>query len=434
MQPSATAPTPTMTPPAFHVMVKPGGAICNLDCSYCYFLSKELLYPGSRFRMAYETLEAYTQQYIEAQRAPEVTFAWQGGEPTRLGLGFYRVALGLQAKYRRPGMVIGNTLQTNDTLLDDEWCAFFKEHDFLFGLSLDGPEKLHDACRVDKARRGSFARVMKGLRLLQRHGVELNVLTTVHAANAPYPVEVYRFLRDEAGARFMQFIPMVGRDNATGFHEGTAVTARSVTGRAFGAFMRAFFDEWLRRDVGEVFVQLFDVTLSSHLGLGAGLCVFEETCGKVLGVEHTGDVYSCDHYVEPDYLFGNLLELPLAQMVGSERQRAFGAAKRDTLLRYCLECEVRFACNGGYPNDRILMTPDGELGLNYLCAGYRAFFNHVDEPMRRMAAALRRGEDARVVMEQCRAQALSRTGRNAACPCGSGKKAKHCCQRPGARA
>jgi uncharacterized protein len=423
-----------MSLPPFHVMVKPGGAICNLDCSYCYFLSKELLYPGSRFEMAYETLEAYTQQYIAAQRTPEVTFAWQGGEPTRLGLEFYRVALGLQAKHRRPGLTIRNTLQTNGTLLDDEWCAFFKAHDFLVGLSLDGPEKLHDAYRVDKGGRGSFARVMKGLRLLQRHGVEVNVLTTVHAANAPYPLEVYRFLRDEAGARFLQFIPIVERDNATGFQEGTAVTPRSVTGRAYGAFMKAVFDEWLRRDVGEVFVQLFDVTLSGHLGLGAGLCIFEETCGSALALEHSGDVYSCDHYVEPDYLLGNLLELPLAQMVGSEKQRAFGAAKRDGLPRYCLECEVRFACNGGCPKDRILSTPDGEPGLNYLCEGYRAFFNHVDEPMRQMAAALRRGEDARVVMARYRALALVRTGRNATCPCGSGKKAKRCCQRPGARA
>jgi uncharacterized protein len=418
-------------------MTKPGGAICNLDCDYCYFLSKEMLYPGSRFRMAYEVLERYIKEYIEAQRVPEVTFAWQGGEPTRLGLEFYQHAIALQAKYRRPGMRVLNTLQTNGTLLNDEWCRFFKEHDFLIGLSIDGPQRLHDAYRVDKGGKGSFERVMKGLGLLKEHQVEVNVLTTVHAANAEHPLEVYRFLRDEVGAQFMQFIPIVERDNLTGFQEGTKLTERSVTAKQYGDFMTAIFDEWVRRDVGRVYVQLFDVSLAAWLGMSPGLCIFEKTCGNALALEHNGDLYSCDHFVEPDYLLGNLQELPLLDMVTSEKQRAFGQAKANTLPKYCLECEVRFVCNGGCPKDRVLEAPDGEAGLNVLCAGYRAFFNHVDPYMRFMAAQIRQRRPAANVMgwvRRCEAElerALSRAGRNGPCPCGSGKKVKHCHGRKG---
>jgi uncharacterized protein len=375
--------------PAFHMMTKPGGAICNLDCSYCYFLSKEMLYPGSRFTMAHELLERYIRQYIDAQRVPEVTFAWQGGEPTRLGLAFYQHALELQRKYARPGMRIVNTLQTNGTLLDDAWCVFFKEHEFLIGLSLDGPKELHDAYRVDKGSKGSFERVMKGLELLKKHKVEFNILTTVHAANAAHPLEVYRFLRDEVGAQFLQFIPIVERDNGTGFQQGDRITNRSVTGKQYGSFMIDVFEEWVRRDVGRVYVQLFDVSLAAWLGAPPGLCIFEKTCGTALAMEHNGDVYACDHYVEPDYLLGNLIELPLLDMVTSDKQRAFGQAKQDTLPEYCRRCEVRFVCNGGCPKDRVLHTPEGEPGLNSLCEGYKAFFTHVNPYMRFMVNELR---------------------------------------------
>jgi uncharacterized protein len=415
----------------FHLMVKPGGAICNLDCDYCYFLSKEMLYPGSRFVMAHEVLESYIRQYIEAQPVLEVTFAWQGGEPTRLGLEFFEHAVALQRKHARPGMRIVNTLQTNGTLLDDAWCAFFREHDFLIGLSIDGPRALHDAYRVDKGGKGTFDRVMQGLALLQRHGVELNVLTTVHAANAAHPREVYRFLRDEVGTRFMQFIPIVERDNATGFQEGLEVTTRSVSATQYGTFMIDVFEEWVRRDVGSVYVQLFDVALAAWLGHSPGLCIFEETCGSALALEHNGDVYSCDHYVEPAHLLGNLTELPLVDMVASPQQRAFGAAKAD-LPQYCLRCEVRFVCNGGCPKDRVLTTPDGESGLNYLCEGYKAFFTHVDPAMRFMATALHQGRAPATVMEAMRehdhalAARLEGAGRNDPCPCGSGRKVKHC--------
>ncbi len=418
---------------AFHVMTKPGGAICNLDCEYCYFLSKELLYPGSRFKMAYGLLETYTEQYIEAQQVPEVTFAWQGGEPTLLGLDFYKHAVALQEKYKRPGMKVLNTLQTNGTKLDDDWCAFFKAHDFLIGLSIDGPKALHDAYRVDKGGKGSFDRVMKGLALLKKHGVEVNILTTLHAANTKHPLEVYRFLRDEVDASFMQFIPIVERDNDTGFQEGTEVTDRSITGKQYGAFLISIFEEWVRRDVGKVYVQLFDVALAAWVGMPKGLCVFEKTCGGALALEHNGDVYSCDHYVEPAYLLGNLQELPLADMVASEQQRAFGRAKAGTLPQYCHDCEVKFVCNGGCPKDRILKTPDGEPGLNYLCEGYRSFFNHVGPSMQFMADELRcRRAPANIMPHLAREdaerkQAASKAPRNASCPCGSGKKSKHCC-------
>jgi uncharacterized protein len=420
-------------PAAFHVMTKPRGAICNLDCAYCYFLSKELLYPGSRFRMARDLLERYIQQYIAAQRVPEVTFAWQGGEPALMGLDFFRLAVELQAKHCPPGVTIHNTLQTNAVTLDDEWCRFFKQHAFLIGASLDGPQPVHDAYRVDKGGQPTFERVMAGIELLQKHGVELNILTTVHAANAGHPLDVYRFLRDEVGARYLQFIPIVERDNATGYQEGERVTERSVTGEQYGRFLVAIFDEWVRRDVGQVFVQMFDVALNAWSGLPAGLCVFAETCGTALALEHNGDVYSCDHYVEPAYRLGNLLEQDLLPMVASARQRQFGLDKREGLPGYCRACDVRFVCNGGCPKDRLLRTPDGEPGLNYLCAGYKAFFGHIDGPMRFMAQALRQGRAPASVMAHMAAQdaaelqrRLATARRNEPCPCGSGKKFKLC--------
>lgn len=422
----------TDAPPAFHVMLKPRGAICNLDCSYCYYLSKELLYPGSRFRMASDLLEEYTRQYIEAQRVPEVIFAWQGGEPTLMGLEFFHLALEFQEKYRRPGMRISNTLQTNGTMLDDEWCRFFHEQNFLIGISLDGPRALHDAYRVDKGGKPTFDRVMAGLSLLKEHNVEFNVLTTLHAANVGHPLEVYSFLRDEVGAQFIQFIPIVERSNQTGFQEGERVTERSVSGRQYGAFLIAVFDEWVRHDVGQVYVQIFDVALAAWVGERPGLCIFEKTCGNALAMEHNGDVYSCDHFVEPRYKLGNLRQLPLLTMVGSRQQQQFGQAKCDTLPRYCRECSVRFICNGGCPKDRILHTPDGEPSLNYLCDGYKAFFTHIDVPMRKMAAELHAGRAPANIMyylaqeETELKRLLLSAGRNDPCPCGSGRKFKKC--------
>ena len=427
------SPTPiAQAPPAFHIMLKPRGAICNLDCKYCYFLAKEMMYPGSRFRMADALLEEYTKQYIAAQRVPEVTFGWQGGEPTLMGLDFFRRAVAYQQQYAPPGTRIFNAFQTNGTLLDDEWCRFFKEHDFLVGLSIDGPQPLHDFYRVDKGGQPTFGKVMRALELLQKHGVEYNTLTTLHAANVGHPLAVYRFLRDEVGTQFMQFIPIVERDNETGYQEGDRATDRSLTGKQYGDFLIAIFDEWVRRDVGRIFVQIFDVALAAWIGEPPGLCIFSETCGNALAMEHNGDLFSCDHFVEPKYKLGNIQEIPLLDLVGLPEQIQFGRDKRDTLPRYCRECEVRFVCNGGCPKDRFITTPDGEPGLNYLCEGFRAFFNHIDRPMRIMAAELRaRRPPANIMRILAQEEAQARqwqlsVGRNDPCPCGSGKKFKAC--------
>ena len=409
--------------PAFHVMLKPRGPVCNLGCAYCYYLSKDSLYPGSDFCMSDGVLESFTRQYIAAHRVPEVTFGWQGGEPLLMGLDFFRRAVALQETHRRPGMRIVNALQTNGTLLDDDWCRFFQEHDFLVGLSLDGPREAHDAYRADKGGNPSFDRVMTGLALLKEHAVEFNILTTVHAANADRPVEVYRFLRDEAGARFIQFIPIVQREG--GGVSARSVSARSVRAEQYGGFLVAVFDEWVRRDVGRVFVQIFDVALAAWVGAPPGLCVFDETCGNALVVEHNGDLYACDHFVEPHYRLGNILQTPLVELVGSERQRRFGLGKRDALPETCRACEVRFVCNGGCPKNRLQ-------GLNYLCEGYKAFFAHIDGPMRFMAAELEaRRPPANIMHHLAQREAelerrFARAKRNDPCPCGSGLKFKHC--------
>jgi uncharacterized protein len=420
---------------AYHVLAKPTGATCNLDCQYCFFLSKEELYPGSRFRMSDELLESYIRQLLGSHTTPEVTVAWQGGEPTLMGLDFYRRAVAIEQQYQKPDTTIVNTLQTNGTLLTDDWCTFFREHNFLIGLSLDGPREMHDAFRVDKGGHPTFDKVLRAARLLQRHKVEFNILTTVNAANAEHPLEVYRFLRDEVGVTFIQLIPIVERintDGRTGLQQGTEVTHRSVTADQWGRFLIAVFDEWVRRDVGHVFVQLFDATLASWVGAPPALCIFAETCGSALALEHNGDLYACDHFVEPGYLLGNIQEQPMAELVASERQRQFGQAKRDSLPRYCQECEVLFACHGECPKNRFITTPDGEEGLNYLCAGYKAFFLHSARPMRIMAGLLARDRAPAEVTRMLAAeearlqQAYAHAGRNAPCPCGSGRKFKHC--------
>jgi len=417
---------------AFHIMTKPRGAICNLDCAYCYYLSKEKLYPNNEFRMADNLLQEYTRQYIEAQHVPEITFTWQGGEPTLMGLDFFRQAVSYQQQCRKPGTRIMNALQTNGVTLDDEWCAFFKANNFLIGISLDGPRELHDYYRVDKGGKPTFDRVMAGLRLLQKHRVEFNVLTTVHAANVAHALEVYHFLRDEVGAQYLQFIPIVERDNETGFQEGSRVTRRSVGAEAYGKFLIEIFDEWVRRDVGRIYVQMFDVALAAWVGDSPGLCVFEETCGAALAMEHNGDLYSCDHFVEPRHFLGNIVNIPLSEIVVNDQQRLFGLAKRDSLPKFCRECPVRFVCNGGCPKDRFINTPDGEPGLNYLCAGYKAFFEHIRVPMDVMANELRHQRPAaNVIFYMARKDAelqmaYASAGRNDPCPCGSGLKFKRC--------
>ncbi len=374
---------------SFHVMLKPRGSVCNLACAHCYYLSKENLYPKSDFQMSFALLDRFTQQYIQAQRGPEVTFLWQGGEPTLIDLDFFYKAIELQKKYQPPGMRIFNSIQTNGTLLDDEWCAFFKANNFMVGLSLDGPSELHNTYRRDKAGKPTFDLVMTGLSLLKKHQVEFNILACINNINAEHPLKVYKFLRDEAGVEFIQFIPVIERHNETGYQKGHQVTDRSVTGKQYGDFFITIFDEWVRRDVGKVYVQLFDVALASWVGQRPGLCAYEDTCGAAMVMEHNGDIYSCDHYVEPDYWLGNITEVLLAEIVNLQQQRQFGKNKRNSLPRYCLECEVRFACNGGCQKNRVLYTPQGEPGLNFLCEGYKAFFKHIDQPMQIMANELK---------------------------------------------
>jgi uncharacterized protein len=424
---------PSGAPPAFHLLAKPTGAACNLDCAYCFFLDKEALYPGSKFRMSEAMLEQYIRQLIESHQADTVNIAWQGGEPTLMGLDFYRRAMSLADKYRRPGMRFLHTMQTNGTLLDDEWAAFFKEHNFLIGISLDGPRELHDVYRLDKGGRPTYDRVMRGVRLLQKHGVEFNVLTTVNRINGDYPLEVYCFLRDEVGADWMQFIPVVERINADGltlYQEGMTVSERSVLPEQFGRFLCAIFDEWVRHDVGRIFVQTFEATLRNWLGMpSSGMCVFNETCGTGLAIEHNGDLYSCDHFVEPNYFLGNIEKEHMLELVASPQQLKFGWDKRDSLPRYCKECEVRFACHGECPKNRFILTPDGEPGLNYLCAGFKEFFHHAGFSMKIMAGLIRRGREAKEVMEILD-QTFSNVHRLDPCPCSSGRKFRQCHGRP----
>lgn len=427
---------------AFHVMAKPIGPICNLDCKYCFYLEKEHLYPSNtNWSMRDDVLEAYIRQYIEAQSVPVVAFAWQGGEPTLLGVDYFRKIVSLQKKHGG-GKRIENAFQTNGVLLDDEWGEFLAENRFLVGLSIDGPRERHDRYRVDKGGHATFDKVMRGLGCLKRHGVEFNTLTVVQRDNSYHPLEVYRFLK-EVGSGFMQFIPIVERiaefppaDGLTligpGFPAQATVSAWSVEAVQYGRFLSDIFDEWVRRDVGRYYVQIFDVALQSWLGMQPSLCVFRETCGSAMAIEHNGDLYSCDHYVYPENRLGNITESPLEVLVNSPRQRRFGQDKCDTLPRYCVECEVRFACNGECPKHRFIRTPDGEEGLNYLCAGYKLFFKHIDPYMTFMAEELRQQRAPANVMDWVRQleQRASRTkppGRNEPCMCGSGKKYKKCC-------
>jgi uncharacterized protein len=413
---------PPTAPAGFHVLAKPSGPICNLDCQYCFFLEKEALYPGDRFRMSDQVVDTYVRQLLESHTDPEVTVAWQGGEPTLMGVDFFRRALETCERHRRPGQRLTHTIQTNGTLLTDEFCRLFAEHDFIVGISIDGPQDVHDTYRVDKRGNPTFDKVIRGLDLLKAHGVEWNVLCTVHAANEAHPLEVYRFFRDRLGAPHIQLIPIVERDE---FGGDEAVTDRTVSRQGWGRFLGAIFDEWIRHDVGTVFVSQFDAALASWAGVRPALCIFNETCGNALALEHNGDLYSCDHFVDPPYLLGNITETHMVELVASPAQRSFGEAKRDTLPGQCRRCDVRFACHGECPKNRFTLTVDREPGLNYLCPGYLDFLHHVDGPMKLMAGLLRRGRYADEIMG-----ILATAGRNDPCPSGSGSKAKQCHQHP----
>ena len=428
----------------FHILTKPIGPICNLDCKYCFYLEKETLYPGeNQWRMSDAVLAEYIRQYIRSQPVPEINFAWQGGEPTLLGVDFFRQVVALQKKFAG-GKTISNAIQTNGTLLDDEWCEFLAANNFLVGLSLDGPAEMHDAYRVDKRQQPTFDKVMRGLELLKKHRVEFNTLTVVNRINSQSPLEVYRFLKS-IGSHYLQFIPLVERAAsnesqssgltfaepplpfnqapATSPNAGTTspspigwkragvrvgthgenqippVTPWSVEATQYGNFLCAIFDEWVRHDVGTTFVQLFDTALGNWMGLGSSLCVFAEKCGAALAIEHNGDLYSCDHYVYPRYKLGNVMNQSLGAMVNSPSQLKFGNDKFDSLPKYCRQCEVRFACNGECPKHRFISTPDGDPGLNYLCAAYKKFFTHIDPHMKTMEKLLRQNRAPAEIMQ-----------------------------------
>ncbi len=375
----------------YNVIAKPTGAICNLDCEYCYYLEKEDLYPGTKsFKMSEEVLDSYVRQYIYSQPADtaEVNFVWQGGEPTLMGLGFFRKAFALQQKYARPGMNIVNSFQTNGTRLNDDWAEFFREHDVLVGISIDGPEDMHDYFRPDKKGEGSFRQVMEGLEFLKKHNVRFNTLTCVQSDNSSYPVKIYRFLKD-IGSTHLQFIPIVEP-----MPDGS-VSYRTVHPQKYGAFLNGVFNEWLRQgDVGRIFVQDFDVALNLVFGNPSPICIHAETCGHALAIEHNGDLFSCDHFVFPEYKLGNIMDQRMKEMHESERQEKFGMDKRDRLPQFCRECEFLSICNGGCPKDRFIETPDGEPGLNYLCQGYKKFYAHTVPVFKKMARCIEMGRPA----------------------------------------
>ncbi len=397
----------------YHVMVKPVGPVCNLDCTYCYYLEKKKLYQGTAsFRMADEVLESFTRQYLKSQDSPVVTFVWQGGEPTLLGKEFFEKALYYQKKYQKRGQTIENALQTNATLLDDDWGQFLAANGFLVGVSIDGPRQLHDHYRRDKRGNGTFQRVMKGIERLKAHHASFNTLTTVHNHNSQHPLEVYRFLKS-IGSRFMQFIPiveqmaepkdnqalrMISPDSST---SGT-VTEWSTNPLEYGRFLSTIFDEWVTRDVGEHYVQIFDATLANWVNQNPGLCVFGRTCGDTAVIEHNGDLYSCDHFVYHENHLGNILETPLVDLMKSQQQINFGFRKESDLPEKCKKCRYRPVCRGGCPKNRLIETDEPGKRLNYLCNGYQHFFGHIAPYMNFMADELKHRRPPANVMPYAR--------------------------------
>ncbi len=409
----------------FHVMAKPIGPLCNLDCEYCFYLKKSDMFRGSKFRMTDDLLEAHVRDYIDAQPpgTPEVTFAWQGGEPTLLGLDFFKRAVEFQQHYRRQGMKISNALQTNGTKLDSSWCQFFKANKFLVGISMDGPEEFHNRYRKTKGGRGSYAEVKRGLDHLLAERVDFNVLTVIQRHNGYHGDEVYQGLK-ELGADFIQFIPIVER---TG---GTSVSSRSVLPEQFGSFLIDVFESWRIGDVGKIYVQSFDVALNAVMGNQNVLCVHAPECGRAVVLEHNGDLFACDHFVFPEYRIGNITEDSYSGMLDGEKQKAFGADKLKRLPPKCLKCSVRYLCNGGCPAHSFVPAQGTSFRQNYLCEGYLKFFTHIEPFLKGMKEALSHRLPACQYV-QFLEDAKLKPGRNDICPCGSGKKYKHCCAAKG---
>ena len=394
-----------------HVMLKPTGPVCNLDCTYCYYLSKEtLLETDSRWRMSEETLENFIRQYIEQQNTKDIVFSWQGGEPTLLGLDFFKKVVTLQKKYAPPYVSCENDLQTNGTFLDDEWCKFLREHNFLVGLSIDGPPYLHNHYRKFKNGTGSFDKVFRAAKLLNKHNVRFATLTVVNDVNAQYPIEIYRFLRDEVNSKQMQFIPIVEPKtfHATApqrwnFHEMPVEDSPQVSPRhpesfvkewcvspeSYGNFLISVFDEWYNHDIGLIYVPFFESAIAQWMGMPSTLCIFSPICGKGLALEHDGTIYACDHYVYPEYILGNINETKLSSMALSKKQEMFGYGKDIKLPEKCRQCKYLFACSGECPKNRFLRTSNGESGLNYLCKGLFNYFNHIDPYIKNIVNALK---------------------------------------------
>jgi serine-type anaerobic sulfatase-maturating enzyme len=397
----------------YHTMIKPVGAICNLDCTYCFYLHKEnLLGSSSKFRISDEILEAHIRQYIEGQDRDEVIFSWQGGEPTLAGLEFFRKVVALEKKYKKPNQRVENDLQTNGTLLNDDWAAFLKQHGFLVGLSIDGPREPHDHYRVAKDGRPTFDKVLAAAQLLDRYRVPFNALCVVNRVNAKRPLDVYRFLKNEIPAREIQFIPCVEpksfKNTAPQYwdpetmplqnspaahpdHPDSVVTDWSVDPDDWGYFLCKVWDDWYRRDIGKVFVNQFENAVAMWMGKDSQMCVYHEFCGKGVALEHDGSLYSCDHYVYPEYKLGNIRETSSSRMVFSDRQREFGFNKFHSLPQQCRKCDYLFACNGECPKNRCIRTHDGEPGLNYLCTGLYKFWDHIDHDAKDLCKRLARG-------------------------------------------
>lgn len=385
-----------------YVMPKPVGATCNLACEYCYYLEKGNYYGDSKkMRMSDATLEEFTKQYIEAQTTPEVMFTWHGGEPTIMNIDFYKRAMELQRKYANGRMIV-NCLQTNGTLLNDEWCRFFRDNDWLIGVSIDGPQQFHDEYRRNKSDRPTFINVMRGIRLLQKYGVEWNAMAVVNEYNADHPVEFYEFFKS-IGCKYLQFTPVVERlqsDASLASVEQQGVMAPfSVSPQQWGEFLCSVFDEWVKNDVGSMFVQIFDATLANWVGQTPGVCTLSSSCGHAAAMEHNGDLYCCDHFVFPQYRLGNIHESHILELMNSERQQRFGAVKLGMLPTRCRNCKYEFACHGECPRNRFAIDANGEAGLNYLCDGYRRFFSHVEPYMEFMKGELAAGRPPANVMQ-----------------------------------
>jgi uncharacterized protein len=409
----------------FQVFVKPIGSICNLGCHYCYYLEKEKLYEkGASFRMPEEILEQYIVQHIEAFPGPTINFSWHGGEPTLLGVDYFRKVVELQRRHQPPGRHITNGIQTNGTLLDENWCRFLADAGFGVGLSLDGPANLHDRYRLTKRQEPTHELAMRGYKLLRQYRIPMDILCVVHSHNVQFPIQVYTFFK-QIGAQYLTFLPLVERQPVADL----GADRRSVTPDDWGIFLCNIFDEWVRQDIGLVKIQIFEEAVSTAFDREHALCIFRKTCGDIPVIEHNGDVFSCDHFVSPEHRLGNIQETPLVELIESPEQKSFGQLKSDTLPRYCLSCEVLEMCNGGCPKDRILHTPDNQAGLNYLCAGYKRFFTHCRPFIEELSALSHRQNLERQVAPSPSSMAgtTPKTARNAPCPCGSGQKYKKCC-------